>query len=337
MTHGGCLPQPFAATGIRIPARPSEAPPEQKPLAKAHSDDPGSKVNGGEIGWIQPGQTVPQFEKVVYSLNIGQVSQPVLSDFGYHIIRLDDKKNFVPYDSVKTDIITFIDRRGIRDQIIDEKIEAYKNANNYESREKLLEARAEELSANDSDMANLIREYHDGLLLFEISNREVWEKAQKDEAGLAAFFKKNKKKYTWDAPRFKGIAYHVKDAADVKAVKKCVKGLAFDKWAEKLRTTFNADSVKRIRVEKGLFKAGDNPLVDREVFKKKGVEVKTNPDYPIDATFGKVIKAPKEYTDVKGQVVADYQDLLEKEWVAQLRKKYDVKVNQDVVATVNKH
>ena len=169
------------------------------------------------------------------------------------------------------------------------------------------------------------------------SNREVWEKAQKDEAGLAAFFKKNKKKYTWDAPRFKGIAYHVKDAADVKAVKKCVKGLAFDKWAEKLRTTFNADSVKRIRVEKGLFKAGDNPLVDREVFKKKGVEVKTNPDYPIDATFGKVIKAPKEYTDVKGQVVADYQDLLEKEWVAQLRKKYDVKVNQDVVATVNKH
>ena len=306
-------------------------------LAKAHSDDPGSKVNGGEIGWIQPGQTVPQFEKVVYSLNIGQVSQPVLSDFGYHIIRLDDKKNFVPYDSVKTDIITFIDRRGIRDQIIDEKIEAYKTANNYESTEKLLEARAEELSANDSDMANLIREYHDGLLLFEISNREVWEKAQKDQPGLAAFFKKNKKKYTWDAPRFKGIAYHVKDAADVKAVKKCVKGLAFDKWAEKLRTTFNADSVKRIRVEKGLFKAGDNPLVDREVFKKKGVEVKTNPDYPIDATFGKVIKAPKEYTDVKGQVVADYQDLLEKEWVAQLRKKYDVKVNQDVVATVNKH
>ncbi len=148
-------------------------------LAKAHSDDPGSKVNGGEIGWIQPGQTVPQFEKVVYSLNIGQVSQPVLSDFGYHIIRLDDKKNFVPYDSVKTDIITFIDRRGIRDQIIDEKIEAYKTANNYESTEKLLEARAEELSANDSDMANLIREYHDGLLLFEISNREVWEKAQK--------------------------------------------------------------------------------------------------------------------------------------------------------------
>ena len=205
------------------------------------------------------------------------------------------------------------------------------------TKEKLMEQRAMELSAKDSDMANLIREYHDGLLLYEISNSEVWDKAAKDEAGLANFFKKNKKKYTWDSPRFKGMAYHVKERADVKAVKNCVKGLAFDKWAEKLRTTFNADSVKRIRVEKGIFKVGDNPLVDRDVFKKKDAKVVTNKDYPIDATYGKVIKAPKEYSDVRGQVVADYQDQLEKEWVARLRERYPVVVNKDVLATVNKH
>lgn len=306
-------------------------------LAKELSDDKGSGANGGEIGWIQPNQTVPAFEKAAYALNVGEMSQPVLSDYGYHIIKMDGRKNFVPYDSVKADIITFIDRRGIREKIIDEKIEEYMKANNYDSAGKLLEDRAAELSAQDSDMANLIREYHDGLLLFEISNREVWDKAQKDEAGLANFFKKNKKRYTWDTPRFKGMAYHVKDKADVKAVKNCVKGLAFDKWAEKLRTTFNADSVKRIRVEKGLFKPGDNPLVDRDVFKKKDAEVKSLPDYPIDATYGKVLKAPKEYGDVRGQVVADYQDQLEKEWVAALRKRYSVEVNQSVLATVNKH
>ena len=167
-------------------------------------------------------------------------------------------------------------------------------------------------------------------------NREVWEKGAKDEAGLANYFKKNKKKYTWDSPRFKGIAYHVKDQADVKAVKKAVKGLAFDKWADKLRTTFNGDSVIRIRVEKGIFKQGDNNLVDREVFKQK-VEVKPLKDYPIDAVFGKVIKAPKDYTDVRGQVTSDYQDMLEKEWVARLREKYPVEVYNSVVATVNKH
>ena len=59
--------------------------------------------------------------------------------------------------------------------------------------------------------------------------------------------------------------------------------------------------------------------------------------YPIDATYGKVLKAPKEYSDVRGQVVADYQDQLEKEWVARLRQRYAVVVNKDVLATVNKH
>ena len=71
-------------------------------------------------------------------------------------------------------------------------------------------------------MKNLIREYHDGLLLYEISNRLVWDKASKDEKGQAAYFAKNKKRFKWNEPRFKGIAYHVKDAADVEAVKKSI-------------------------------------------------------------------------------------------------------------------
>lgn len=61
-------------------------------------------------------------------------------------------------------------------------------------------------------------------------------------------------------------------------------------------------------------------------------------DYPIDAAYGKVLKkGPQEYADVKALVVADYQDMLEKEWVAELKKKYKVVVNQEVLATVNKH
>ena len=306
-------------------------------LARRLSDDKGSGSNGGALSWIQPQQTVKEFEDAARALNKGEVSRPVQSIYGYHIIRLDDRSNFFPYDSLRNDILTFIDRRGIRERVIDEKINELVAAENGVTKEQYMERKAAELSAKDSDLANLIREYHDGLLLYEISNTEVWDKAQKDEAGLAEFFKKNKKQYTWDSPRFKGMAYHVKDKADVKAVKKSVKGLAFDKWAETLRTTFNADSVKRIRVEKGIFKAGDNPLVDRDVFKKKDVTVKSNPDYPIDATYGKLLKAPKEYTDVRGQVVADYQDQLEKEWVARLRQKYSVVVNKEVVATVNKH
>lgn len=104
-----------------------------------------------------------------------------------------------------------------------------------------------------------------------------------------------------------------------------------------MRTTFNNDSVIRIRVEKGIFKEGDNALIDKIEF-KKDTTVKEVKDYPYDATFGKMLKkGPEDYTDVKSLVVADYQDALEKEWVASLRKKYSYTVNKDVLATVNKH
>ena len=132
------------------------------------------------------------------------------------------------------------------------------------------------------------------------------------------------------------MAYHVKDAADVKAVRNSVKGLPFEEWNEKLRKTFNNDSIIRIRVEKGIFKEGDNSLVDREVF-KKDVKVKETKNYPIDAVYGKKLAAPKSFEDVRSLVTADYQDVLEKEWIASLRKKYMVVVNQEVLATVNKH
>ena len=119
-------------------------------------------------------------------------------------------------------------------------------------------------------------------------------------------------------------------------MRNCVKGIPFDQWNEKLRKTFNNDSIIRIRVEKGIFKEGDNSLVDREVFKKT-VEVKETKNYPIDAVYGKKLTAPKSFEDVRSLVTADYQDALEKEWVASLRKKYTVVVDPAVLATVNKH
>ena len=128
----------------------------------------------------------------------------------------------------------------------------------------------------------------------------------------------------------------MKDVADVKAVKNAVKNVSFDKWADVLRKTFNNDSVLRIRVEKGIFKQGDNALIDKEVF-KKDTTVKQLKDFPIDAVFGKKLKAPQDYTDVRGQVLADYQEELEKEWVAALRRRYPVEVDESVLKTVNKH
>lgn len=303
--------------------------------AKACSDDKNSAVKGGELSWIAKGMTLKEFEDAAWNLEKGQMSEPVLSPAGWHIVLQKDKGNFYSYESQRNDILKFIDMRGLREKIIDNKLDSLSKAENTTS-EKILEAKRIEMEAADSDLKNLIREYHDGLLLYEISNRTVWEKAATDTVGLENYFKKNKKNYKWDEPRFKGIAYHVKEQADVKAVKDAVKKLPFGKWADKLRTTFNNDSVLRIRVEKGLFKKGDNALVDREVF---GVDTVAKPmkDYPIDAVFGKKLTAPKEMSDVRAQVLADYQDMLEKEWVAQLRRKFTVEVDEAVLKTVNKH
>ncbi len=305
-------------------------------LARRCSDDKMSGQRGGDISWIQKGQTFKEFEEKVFAMKKGELSKPFLSPVGYHIVLLKDKSMFFPYDSVHADILRFVGQQNMRERIVNDKLtELAKTSTPPCTPEDIVNRRAEELTAKDSDLRNLIREYHDGLLLYEISNRTVWDKAAKDDAALAAYFKKNKKKYRWDEPRFKGIAYNTKTEADVQAVKASLKNVPFKDWADKLRTTFN-DSTVRIKVVKGMFKKGDNALVDRDVF-KKDTTVAAVKDYPFEATYGELLKAPKTYEDVRELVVADYQEQLEKEWVAQLRKQYAVEIDPAVLETVNKH
>ena len=306
-------------------------------LATKVSQDPGSAAKGGLLPFVQRGQFVKEFEEAAFALkDSGQLSPIVQTPYGFHIIQLRGRKMLEPYEFHRDNILRFIEQRGLRDRIAEQKIDSLVKQSGKE-RAQYMDEMADRLSANDVELKNLIREYHDGLLFFEISNREVWEKASKDEAGLQQYFKKNKKKYAWDEPRFKGMAYHVKTQDDVAAVRNCVKKLKFDQWAEKLRTTFNGDSVIRIRVEKGIFKEGDNAVIDSIIF-KKDTTVAHLKDYPIDAAYGKILKkGPEDYTDVRALVVADYQEMLEQQWVASLRRKYTFSVNQDVLKTVNKH
>lgn len=299
-------------------------------LAKKYSQDPGSAQRGGEIGWISRGQTLKAFDDAAFALKQGEFSEPVLSEVGYHIIKMKDRKQLDPYDSLRTDIMNFIERRNLRQQIAQNRLKSIAEQRN-ETEQKVMDERADSISAIDQDMKYLLQEYHDGLLLYEASNRAVWEKAANDEAGLQKFFKKNKKKYAWDEPRFKGISYHTKDVADIKAVQKAVKGKKFDEWAQILRTTFNNDSVLRIRVNKGIFKKGDNALVDKMEFGVADAKVKEIKGFPNSAVFGKLLNAPEEMSDVKALVVADYQEEMEKEWIKSLRAKYPVEVDWDMI------
>lgn len=323
-------------------------------MASKHSEDKGTAQRGGQMPPVTRNQLQEDLANQMFALKDGEMSKPFLLPMGYVILKMNQHRTLRPYEEERVDIMKWMESRNLRDAVAErrvrelaaEKFGLKDNIDKLSDEQKvqvdaevksLLDQRTEELSANDPDMKNLIREYHDGLLLYEISSRNVWEKAANDEAGLRNFFNKNKKRYNWDKPRYKGMAYHVKNEADKKAVAKCVKGLAFDKWADKLRTTFNADSVIRIRVEKGIFKEGDNAVIDKMVF-KKDTTLTPMKDYPIDAVFGKLLKkGPESYEDVRGLVTADYQEEMEKAWVNELRKRYTVVVNNDVLDTVNKH
>ncbi len=306
-------------------------------LAKKVSQDPGSAQQGGLLPFVQHGQLVKEYEDAAFALKDGEMSPVVQSPYGYHIILMKAHKQLEPFEEHRENILKFMEQRGIRDRLAQAKVDTLVSQSGGKlTAADIMQQQADEMSAKDSDLKNLIREYYEGLLLYEISNEHVWDKAAKDEAGLAQYFKDNKKKYNWTEPRFKGIAYHVKDQADVKGVQNCVKKLPFSEWAEALRKTFNGDSIIRIRVEKGIFKRGDNALVDSAVF-HRDTTVTHLKDYPIDATYGKILKkGPEDYTDVRGLVVADYQDQLEREWVAELRKRYAFTVNREAIDLKNK-
>ena len=180
-----------------------------------------------------------------------------------------------------------------------------------------------------------MNEYHDGILLFEVSNNEVWEKASKDTAGLAAYFKKNKEKYNWDKPHFKGRIIQCKNEKTYTAAQKIVNTQPKDSVEKYLRQL--NDSVVNIKIEKGLFVQGDNKFVDQYVFKTT-VEAEKDAAYPYVFVPGVLLKeTPEDYTDVRGLVTADYQEYLEKVWIESLRAKYPVKINEKVLKTVQKN
>ena len=304
-------------------------------LAKELSDDKGSAQRGGALGQFGKGMMIPDFENAAYALKAGEMSAPVKSTVGYHIIYVTDRHPFEPYEYHRENIIRFLEQRGIKEASANVYIDSIAKQKGVARADVVNELHAQIMAA-DPEQKNLAQEYYDGTLMYEVAKKDVWDKAQQDVAGQVAYFNANKKKYAWESPRFCGIVIYAKDADTVKKAKKLLKGVSEDNYSKTLTSELNNDSVKMVRVEKGIYKQGDNANVDNLVFKQK-TELKPRKDFPVVDVYGKKAKAPRSYTDVRGQVTTDYQNELEKQWVDGLRKKFSVEVYDDVVKTVNKH
>ena len=286
---------------------------------------------------IVRGQVYQEFEQAAYSISDGTYSAPFESPAGYHIVKRISSRPFGSFEEYKPAIVKMLEQQNIREAA---RMKRGRDlAKEFGDGLSPMEALAREDSLLENkypEFGNLMREYYEGLLFFEVSTREVWNNASENEAGLAKYFKKNKKKYKFETPRFRGAVIQANSPENLEKVKSILSGQEFENYKSAIEANLPKDSVRTVRVEVGIFAIGDNAFVDKAAF-GQGEGGKLRRGFVVSDVVGKVIEAPETYRDVKGKVTNDYQKYLEEKWVKSLRKKYKVKVDKTVLKTVNNH
>ena len=308
-------------------------------IAKMESEDRGSAMRGGDLGWFGLGMMVKEFENAAFNMKEGEISKPIRTQYGWHLIYKEGERDIQPLDSMRPQI----QRQVMRDERAEEANKSFirKTRAEYNLPAEMSDAEVkayadEHLEEKYPEFRNLVKEYHDGILLFEVSLREVWDKAAKDTVGLNAYFKAHKKDYKWEKPRWKGFVIQAKDKSSLKAAKAILKSADADSIQSYIKHRVNCDSLNMVKVQNGLWEEGKNAAVDKFGFKAKKAEFTPSAEFPIVECVGKKMKAPQVWSDEKGKVTTDYQDYLEAEWIKVLRKKYKVEIDQAVWERIKK-
>ncbi len=385
-------------------------------MALKHSDDKGSAMKGGELPMFGSGRMVPEFEEAAFALDsIGAVSEPILSNYGWHIIKLLDTQEFGSFDEEKEKIYTNVRRiipSNKTEQIVIDRIKneyGYKeykeNATklitivdtlkvlknqdyepNFSNNEKVLvigdstyyqtsflkyismnriknssnflfsdfiemyynnftlemvkEYERAQLPLKHPEYKHLLKEYHDGILLFNLTDSMVWSRAVKDSAGLNNFYENNKQNYMW-GNRVKATLYVYNNAnmeSKVLSMAKKVAKKDSDPNAACIALqakTQNSDSSFNITCKQKKYMKGDNANVDDVVWTSGSYKVQQTGDkYILTYIHNPIEPEPKQLSEAKGLITADYQAELEKEWLAALREKYEFSINEQVFNSI---
>jgi peptidyl-prolyl cis-trans isomerase SurA len=181
----------------------------------------------------------------------------------------------------------------------------------------------------------LMEEYRDGILLFELTDRKVWSKAVKDTAGLKAFYEKNKTNYMWGDRADVDIYTCSTEAAAKLVAKGAKKGNDYEAVTSNVNQNKKVNDAHAVSSRTGRFNKGENEYVDKVVWKKGIAPMFTADGKFIVVNFREVLPAqPKSLEEAKGLVTADFQNVLEKQWLDALRAKYTWSVNQSVLQQV---
>lgn len=415
---------PTAADSARVAARVDSVYNKLKTgekwdeLAEKYSDDKASAPKGGALPPFTCNRLVPEFMKAVYDLPAPEAySKPVLTTYGWHIIKLVEKKLPGNFEETKNDLSQRVkrDNRGRQSQeVVITRLKAEYNLKesadllekmiplvtdsifkatwtydqallpagtilSYGDQQKTTSDFAAYLKKNQKkqdtenirvyvtkrfkeyvnetilafedsrlekkypEFGALVKEYRDGILLFELTDRLVWTKAVKDTTGLREFYQTVKNKYMW--PDRKQVAILTVEgikteqaAADIKA--------KMTKWIEMkgkslqwVRTELMKDSTLKVNLTEEKYVAGENPLADK-LAPLEGATTQAQSGSPeaITLSLARLTRLlapePKVLEEVKGLVTAEYQNQLEKEWIEKLRKQYPYSVDRSVLEEI---
>lgn len=386
-------------------------------LARQYSDDKPSAEKGGQLQWFGSSRMPIEFEKAAFALqNNGDYSKPFETKYGWHIVKRLDKKGLMSFDEMKGDLKQRINKdsrtQAGQASLIEKLKKEYNFKENAVNRKELLKSldstvyqgkweskKANKIGKkeifrltynekdgkmirqavyNTDDLAryieshqtarpamdnnmflqqsykqmvneaviafedsllekkypefkSLLKEYRDGILLFDLTDQKVWSKAVKDTAGLREFYNKNKNNYLWD-DRADVTIYNCADEKTAKEVRAMLKKKKSEK---EIVETLSKTSKLAVSAENITYLKGENKDVDANW--KEGViaaNVKKDNNVQVLVVNKVMGKTPKTIPEAKGMITADYQNYLEKEWLNYLKNKYSVKVNEEVLNTV---
>lgn len=381
-------------------------------LVKLYSDDPSSNQKGGELPMFGSGtnqRMIPAFEEAAFALqNDGDISEPIQTDFGFHIIKRIEKKPVRPYNEMKKEIQAKVNKDDRAKTTQDSFVEKLKKLYNFKTpknngldwfvsnldstfylgkwkadnlktnfevfnldgksytqiefasyleksyrgikkednkkvvdgvfknwvKATVLDYEESKLEAKYPAYKALLKEYHDGILLYEIMSDKVWNKGIKDTLGLKIFFENRRSTYLWP-PRIDATIYECNSEKNAALVYKMLKNKK--NTSEKIIAKVNKQSELSLRVKANKFVPEQTTyLKDRKFtdgrnqpyeFEGKYYVVHVNEILPIKN---------KELSEVKGLVISDYQNYLEKTWLEELEKKHAVSFNFDLLYNLDK-
>ncbi|MBR5639110.1 MAG: peptidylprolyl isomerase [Muribaculaceae bacterium] len=380
-------------------------------LAKSFSQDPRSAREGGKLAPFGHNYMPKSFEDVAFSLPDGEISEPIETPYGYHIIKKyahiplgtiedcresiekrinNDQRSLMPIESKCNQIMKDLNYKktdGLQEYILKEikahggfdstyvadvlaksdytmftygngvKVPLSHLAQTINPKTKVasdeiaaavLDASVERVARQEivkyytdnivdlnPDYRNLLNEYRDGTLLFEVMSKEVWNKAKNDNAMLTQRFENNRSKYQWNEPHFKGVIICAKNDSIMNEAIAMYQSIK-DEPEDSVTTALNKKFGRNIKMVRSVSKQGENEMVDYVAFGGKHVE-STYIGYPVfRILFGRMLNQPEEMSDVKGLVASDYQDALEEEWIAALHKRHKVKIDNKVLNQLKK-